>query len=106
MAAIPSQRQRCAVHEWCTSAGRGHRTHVSQPHVLTTVGEAILQVSLTAEDEQKPVIHLEAAFAPGQVLMEISDLEPAAAIELAGLLLRLARTAHIGSDQGARNNTG
>lgn len=105
MAGIPSQRQQCAVHEWCTAVGRGHRAHVSKPHVFTTAQDATLQVSLTAEDRQAPVVHLQAAFALGDPLMEITELEPAEAVELAGLLLRLARTAHVHSDREAHDNT-
>lgn len=105
MTAIPSQRQQCAVYDWCTAVGRGHRTHVSKPHIFRTADLSMLQVSLTAEDQHAPVVHLEAAFGPGEVLMEITELEPAEAVELAGLLLRLARTAHVDNAREAHDNT-
>ncbi len=105
MTGIPSQRRRCAVYDWCTTVGTGHRTHVSKPHVFRTAGGATLQVSVTAEDHGAPAVHLEAGFGPGEALMEITELEPAEAVELAGLLLRLARTAQADTDTEAHDNT-
>jgi hypothetical protein len=76
---------------------------VSQPHVLRTAHDATLQVSLTAENRHEPVVHLEAALGRADVLLEIADLDPAEAVELAGVLLRLARTAHI-EDRESQNH--
>ncbi|HEU4512171.1 MAG TPA: hypothetical protein VFR87_03610 [Nocardioidaceae bacterium] len=104
MAGIPSQRQQCVVYAWCTAVGRGHRTHVSKPLVFRTAQDPVLQVSLTAENQHAPFVHLEAAFASGEALMEIAELEPAEAVELAGLLLRLARTGHADSGREAHDN--
>lgn len=94
MADIPSQRQRCATYEWCTATVRGHRSHVGEVHRLATARGTRLRVSLMAEDQHDPVVVIEAAFHRDNPLLEVAELEPAEAVELAGMFLRLARVGH------------
>lgn len=98
MAAVPSRRQQCPTHAWCTSVGRGHRTHVGEVQVITTSQRTRLRLSLVAENDNPPVVHIEATFAAEEPLMEIAELAPAEAVQLAGILLRLARSAHGSGD--------
>lgn len=92
---IPPQRHRCLVHEWCTTAGPGHRTHVGEVHVLTTERGTELRVALTAEDRERPVVQFEAVLDEDGPPMEVADLDAAEAVELAGFLLRAARVAQV-----------
>lgn len=89
---IPSQRQRCRLYDWCTAPGR-HAVHVGEVRTLITGTGRRLRVSLTADDDAAAVLAVEVGLRDGQPLLEIVDLEPAEAVELAGVLLRLARTA-------------
>ena len=91
MTAIPSPQQRCIVHEWCTVLRPGHRTHIGEVHLLATSRGTRLRVSLVAEDRSEPFVHLEAAFHAEGPLLEVAELDPAEAVELAGMFLRLAR---------------
>jgi hypothetical protein len=92
---IPPQRHRCPVHDWCTTAGHGHRAHVGEAHVLSTERGTEFRVSLTAEDDEPPLVHVEAALNGDGPLMEVAELDAAEALELAGFLLRLARVAQV-----------
>jgi hypothetical protein len=92
---IPPQRQRCPMHDWCTTAGHGHRAHVGEAHVLTAERGTEFRVSLSAEDDEPPLVQVEAAFDSGGPLMEVAELDAAEALELAGFLLRLARVAQV-----------
>jgi len=98
---IPPQRHRCTTHEWCVERGQGHQTHAGEAQVLTTARGTEIRVSLMAEGDEAPVVHMEAAFDRGGPLMELAELDAAEAVELAGFLLRLARVA-----QSARNEVG
>ncbi len=66
--------------------------------MLGTFRGTELRVSLSAEDEQEPVVDVEVAFDPGGPLMQLAELEAPEAVELAGVFLRLARIA-----QGAKD---
>lgn len=94
MAGIPSQRRRCATYDWCTAATRGHRVHTSESQTLTAATGVRLRVSLCAEDDREPFVHIEASFGPDEPLLEIAELDPAEALELAGMFLRQARQGH------------
>lgn len=94
MTPIPSQRQRCDVFDWCTASGRRHEQHVGEVRILVTETGRRLRVSLTAEGDAPPRLAVELSFRDDQPLLEVVELEPAEAVELAGMLLRLARTAH------------
>ncbi|HSE09476.1 MAG TPA: hypothetical protein VLB29_12490 [Nocardioidaceae bacterium] len=94
-ASIPPQRHRCPVHEWCTEAGPVHEAHVGEVHVLTTARGLEFRVSLNAEGDAAPVVQMEAAFERSGPLMDLAELDPAEALELAGFLLRLARVAEV-----------
>jgi hypothetical protein len=92
---IPPQRHRCTRHEWCLARGQGHKVHLGEVHVLSTANGTELRVSLNAEGDQDPVVHVEATFESGGPLMELAELGAAEAVELAGFLLRLARAAQM-----------
>lgn len=89
------QRHGCPVHEWCGESAAGHRSHVGEVHVLTTSRGLEFRVSLNAEGDGAPVVQLEAAFESSGPLMDLAELDPAEALELAGFLLRLARVAEV-----------
>lgn len=89
---IPSQRHRCRLYDWCTTAGR-HDVHVGEVRTLVTENGRRLRVSLTAEGDGPPVLAVEVGLRENQPLLEVVELEPVEAVELAGVLLRLARTA-------------
>jgi hypothetical protein len=92
---IPPQRHRCPRHDWCTVPVRGHQAHAGEARVLTTSRGVEIRVSLTAEGDQEPVLQMEAAFESGTPMMELAEMEPVEAVELAGFLLRLARVAQV-----------
>lgn len=92
---VPPQRHRCSVHEWCRTAGPAHRSHVGEAQVLTTSRGTEFRVTLSAEGHEAPVVQVEAAFDSGGPLMEVTELDAAEAVELAGFLLRLARVAQV-----------
>lgn len=94
MAVIPSQRRRCATYAWCTVPSRRHRVHTGEGQTLVASTGARLRVSLSAENGQDPAVQLEASYGPDEPMLEIADLTPAEAVELAGIFLRLARDAH------------
>ena len=96
MAGIPSQRRHCTTYEWCTAATRGHRVHTSEGQTLTAATGVRLRVSLTAEDHREPFVLIEASYGAEEPLLEIAVLDPAEALELAGMFLRQARQAHTG----------
>ena len=96
---IPPQRHRCTKHEWCVSRGQGHRVHVGEAQLLTTSRGTEIRVSLSAEDDEEPIVHLEAAFERGGAVMELAELAAPEAIELAGFLLRFARVAQVSGKQ-------
>ena len=98
---IPTQRRRCASWDWCTVPAAGHRVHVGEVHVVKTLQGTELRISLNADAEHPPVVHLEAAFVPGGTPMEVTELDATEALELAGVFLRLARIA-----QEAKNPIG
>jgi len=97
-AAIPPQRNRCRMHVWCTATTRRHRVHTGEAFLLTTVRGVELRVALTAENDQPPVVTLEASFETSGPLMQLAELEVAEALELAEVFQRLARAARIGSE--------
>jgi hypothetical protein len=92
---IPPQRHRCPVHDWCTTAGHGHKAHVGEAHVLSAERGTEFRLSLSAEGDQPPLVQIEASFDSGGALMEVAELDAAEALELAGFLLRLARVAQV-----------
>ena len=92
---IPPQRHRCLVHDWCTTAGHGHRTHLGEPQVLTTDRGTEFRVTLSAEDHDPPLVQVEARFERGGPPLEVAELDAAEAVELAGFLLRVARVAQV-----------
>jgi hypothetical protein len=94
-AEIPPQRQRCPVHDWCTTSGHGHHTHVGEAHVLAAERGTEFRVSLSADGDDPPLVQVEAALDSGGPLMEVAELDAAEALELAGFLLRLARVAQV-----------
>lgn len=97
-AAIPPQRNRCLVHAWCTATTPRHRVHTGGNVLLTTARDVELRVALTAEDDQPPVVTLEASFESAGPLMQLAELEVAEALELAEVFQRLARAARIDSE--------
>lgn len=90
---IPPQRRRCPTYEWCDERSPGHRVHVGEAKVLPTSHGREIRVSVTANAGQEPVVIVEGAFDHGGPHMEVAELDPAEAIELAGFLLRLGRVA-------------
>ncbi len=95
MAGIPPQRRRCATYDWCTVAARGHRVHTGEGQTLALSSGARLRVSVVAENGGEPFVDLEGSFGPDGPLLEIAELAPAEALELAGMFLRQARQAHV-----------
>lgn len=98
---IPSQRHRCPTYEWCTERAAGHKDHVGEIQVLTTAQGHEIRVSLIATGDKQPVVQVEASFDHPTPMMEVAEMDPAEAVELAGFLLRLARVAQ-GSGEGVR----
>ena len=98
---IPPQRGHCPTFPWCSGSEAAHRVHVGELHVLNTTRGAELRVSLNAEDDQPPRVHLEATFDTSGPAMDLAELDPTEAVELAGVFLRLARIAQ-GATNGAR----
>jgi hypothetical protein len=98
---IPPQRHRCPAYEWCVERREGHSVHVGEVHVLTTSRGIEIRVLLSATEAHAPVVQIEAALEKGGPLMELTELDAAEAVELAGFLLRLARVAQ-GSGEGVR----
>lgn len=96
---IPPQRHRCSRHRWCLARGQGHQVHRGEAHLLTTSLGTEIRVSLSAEGDAEPVVHLEAALDRGGAMLELAELEPAEAVELAGFLLHLGQDAQTGRNQ-------
>ena len=98
---IPPQRRVCATYDWCMASGQRHQTHVGEVHTVGTSRGTEVRVSLSAHNDEDPLVELEVAFEPGGPAMEVAQLDPAEAVELAGCFLRLARTAQ-NADRGIR----
>lgn len=92
---IPPQRHRCTKHQWCLARVQGHHVHVGEVHLLTTARGTEIRVSLNAEEDAEPVVHMEATFDRGGAMMELAELEATEAIELAGYLMSLGRVAQV-----------
>lgn len=98
---IPPQRHRCPSYEWCTERTPGHKDHVGQIQLMTTSRGQELRVSLTATRDNAPTVLIEATLDPHGPMMEVAEMDPAEAVELASFLLRLARVAQE-SGEGVR----
>lgn len=83
---VPPQGRRCPTHEWCTLSSDGHHSHIGDVHVIGTALRSQVSLSLDAR-EGASVVRVQTG--PTGLVA----LEPAEAVELAGVLLRLARTA-------------
>jgi hypothetical protein len=92
-AAIPPQRNRCPVHDWCTATGRRHQVHTGDAHALTTTRGVELRMMLAAEGDHPPVVQVEVSFEPTGPLMHLTELEPSEARRMAELLGRVGRAA-------------
>ena len=90
---IPPQRHRCPIYEWCEERTPGHRVHVGEAHVVNTSRGTELRVSVTANAHHGPVLLVEGAFNHGGPMMELTELDPQEAVDLAELFLRLAHVA-------------
>lgn len=95
---IPAQRRRCATHGWCTVSGQGHVVHAGELHTVTNAEGTEIRIFLTAERDDDPVVRVEIAYGPTGPGLEVMDLDPTESVGLAGVLLRLARTAQAHHD--------
>lgn len=101
MSKIPAQRRPCAVHAWCTAPGRDHDLHVGRVHALTSARGTEVRLVLVAEGAAEPHVRVEVAYAPLGPGLEVVELDAAQTLKLAGVLLRMARDAHV--DRGANH---
>lgn len=92
--AVPAQRRRCTVHDWCTTPGGDHRVHGGALRTFTNSEGTEVRVLLTADGHEEPVVRIEVAYGPAGPGLEVMNLDTTEAVELAGVLLRLARTGH------------
>ena len=98
---IPPQRRACATYDWCMASGPRHDAHLGEVHTVDTSRGTQMRVSLSAHNDEEPLVELEVAFEPGGPAMEVAQLDAAEAVELAGIFLRLARVAQ-SADKGIR----
>jgi hypothetical protein len=96
---VPTQRRRCPRHTWCNQRGQGHSAHEGEVQVLATAHGTAIRLSLTADDDDAPSVHVEASLDEGGPMMDLAELAPAEATDLAGLLLRLARVTQVAENE-------
>lgn len=96
MGEIPAQRRSCAVHAWCTVPGRGHDLHAGRMYALASARGNEVRLVMTADGAEEPRVRVEVAYGPLGPGMEVAEMDAAEALELAGVLLRMAREANAG----------
>lgn len=82
----------CPVHPWCIVEGP-HEEHTSTGRSVSTVRGREVRVWLVAEADGSPCLHVELAYSPDVPGIDVVDLEPAEAGELAAVLRALVASA-------------